>query len=162
GITDSHATGNVTSTASVVQNGPNCVNSSTCQYVSAGGLVGQNFGEIETSFYAQGTVSVGSNATGGGLAGFNSGIIDGASASGNVTGAAGTSPNGPNGQGGGTTLGGLVGDNQGLIGNSQASTNVGGANIANLQAGGLVGSNAGAIVLSTASGNVQAGNGSIA
>jgi hypothetical protein len=149
----------VTSTAGVVQNGPNCAGSNACQYVSAGGLVGQNFGEIGTS-YAQGNVSVGANGTGGGLAGFNSGLIENAAATGSVTGAPGASN--ANGEGGSTTLGGLVGDNQGLIANSQASGNVGGANVANLQAGGLVGSNAGWIVSSTATGNVQAGDGSVA
>src|SRR4029077_7164348 len=116
-----------------VQAGANCANSNSCQFASAGGLVGQNFGEIGSSF-AQGNVSVGANGTGGGLVGFNSGIIEGASATGIVTGAAGTG--GVNGQGGTTTLGGLVGDNQGLIADSQASGNVGGANVANLQAGG--------------------------
>jgi hypothetical protein len=90
-ITTSYATiGNVTSTAGVVQNGPNCAGSNACQYVSAGGLVGQNFGEIGTS-YAQGNVSVGANGTGGGLAGFNSGLIENAAATGSVTGAPGAS-----------------------------------------------------------------------
>jgi filamentous hemagglutinin family protein len=158
-ITSSHASGAVTSTASVVQNGQNCAGSNSCQYTSAGGLVGQNFGEISDSF-AQGNVSVGSNGTGGGLVGFNAGIIDGASATGNVTGAAGTG--GANAQGGTTTLGGLVGVNQGLISNSQASGNVGSPNVANLQVGGLVGDNSGWIVSSLAIGTVQTGTGSVA
>jgi filamentous hemagglutinin family protein len=156
---NSHASGAVTSTASVVQNGQNCAGSNSCQYTSAGGLAGQNFGEISDS-YAQGNVSVGSNGTGGGLVGFNSGIIDNTSASGNVTGAAGTG--GINDQGGTTTLGGLVGVNQGLILDSLASGNVGSPNVANLQVGGLVGDNSGWIVASLATGTVQAGSGSIA
>jgi filamentous hemagglutinin family protein len=158
-ITSSHASGAVTSTASVVQNGQNCAGSNSCQYTSAGGLAGQNFGEISDS-YAHGNVSVGSNGTGGGLVGFNTGIIDGSSATGNVTGAAGTG--GVNDQGGTTTLGGLVGINQGLILDSQASGNVGGPNVANLQVGGLVGDNSGWIVASLATGNVQAGSSSVA
>jgi Subtilase family/The GLUG motif len=158
-ITASFATGSVTSTASVVQNGPNCAASNSCQNVSAGGLVGQNFGSIADSS-AGGNVNVGSNGTGGGFVGFNSGIIENALASGNVTGAAGS--NGINGQGGSTTLGGLAGVNQGLILESSASGSVGGANVANLQGGGLVGHNSGWIESSTASGNVQAGSGSMA
>jgi filamentous hemagglutinin family protein len=158
-ITSSHASGAVTSTASVVHNGQNCAGSDSCQYTSVGGLAGQNFGEISDS-YAQGNVSVGVNGTGGGLVGFNAGIIDNGSASGNVTGAAGTA--GVNEEGGTTTLGGLVGVNQGLILNSLASGNVGSPNVANLQVGGLVGDNSGWIVASLATGNVQAGSGSIA
>ena len=49
----------------------------------AGREIRQNFGEIGSSF-AQGNVSVGANGTGGGLVGFNSGIIEGASATGIV------------------------------------------------------------------------------
>jgi filamentous hemagglutinin family protein len=64
-ITASFATGSVTSTASVVQNGPNCAANNSCQNVSAGGLVGQNFGSIADSS-AGGNVNVGSNGTGGG------------------------------------------------------------------------------------------------
>jgi filamentous hemagglutinin family protein len=156
-ITGSYATGSVTSTANVGQNGPNCAASNSCQNVSAGGLVGQNFGSIADSS-AGGNVRVGSNGTGGGLAGFNAGIIEDTFATGNVTGAAGSS--GINGQGGSTTLGGLVGNNQGLVSDSSASGNVGNANVANLQAGGLVGDNSGTILSSTATGNVQAGSGS--
>jgi hypothetical protein len=158
-ITGSSATATVTSTASVIQNGPDCSASNSCQNVSAGGLVGQNFGSIADSS-AGGNVSVGSNGTGGGLVGFNSGIIENAFASGNVTGAAGSK--GINGQGGSTTLGGLAGVNQGLISDSSASGNVGSPSVANLQAGGLVGDNAGAIFSSSATGNVQAGSASIA
>jgi filamentous hemagglutinin family protein len=158
-IAASQATGTVSSTASVVQTGPNCAASNSCQNVSAGGLVGGNFGTI-TQSSSSGSISVGSNGTGGGLVGFNAGIIASASATGNVTGAAGST--GINGQGGSTTLGGLVGNNQGLISDSSASGNVGNANVANLQAGGLVGDNSGTIVSSNAGGNVQAGSASMA
>ena len=103
-------------------------------------------------------MKVGSNGTGGGLVGFNNGIIENAFATGNVTGAAG----GVGGQGGSTTLGGLVGNNQGLILEGYARGNVGNPNIANLQVGGLVGDNSGAIVSSEAIGNVQAASGSVA
>jgi Subtilase family/M26 IgA1-specific Metallo-endopeptidase N-terminal region len=158
-ITGSSASGNVTSTASVLQNGPNCAASNSCQTVAAGGLAGQNFGTIANSS-ARGNVSVGSNGTGGGLVGFNGGIIANAFASGNVTGLAGTS--GLNGQGGSTTLGGLAGNNQGLISGSSASGNVGSPNVANVQAGGLVGDNSGTILASVATGNVRAGSTSVA
>ncbi len=156
-IGDSYATGNVSSPAAIVQNGPNCAASSSCQIASVGGLVGQNFGEIISS-HAGGNVSVGPNGTGGGLVGLNTGIIENAFAIGSVTGASGSG--GVNSQGGTTTLGGLAGINQGLISDSSASGNVGNANVANLQAGGLVGDNSGTILSSTATGNVQAGSGS--
>ena len=99
-------------------------------------------------------VSVGSNGIGGGLAGSNSGTITNAFATGDVTGAAGTS--------GFTTLGGLAGVNLGSVSNSFASGDVGSPNVANLQAGGLVGNNSGTILSSTALGNVQTGDTSIA
>lgn len=158
-ITTSFATGNVTSTASVAKSGSDCAASSSCQYVAAGGLVGQNFGSI-TSSSAWGSVSVGANSTAGGLVGFNLGIIDNAFAVGSVMGASGTG--GVNGQGGSTTLGGLVGVNQGLISDSFAIGDVGSSAAANLQAGGLVGDNSGTILSSVALGNVQAGSGSFA
>src|SRR5262249_20748416 len=158
-ITASSASGKVTSSATVIQTHPNAPASNSCQKVSAGGLVGENFGTIIHSS-AGGSIAVGSNGTGGGLVGFNAGIIASASATGNVTGAAGSK--GINGQGGTTTLGGLVGINQGLISGSSASGNVGNANVSNLQAGGLVGDNSGTIVSANAAGNVQAGSGSIA
>ncbi|HEX7425998.1 MAG TPA: hypothetical protein VF328_03170, partial [Mycobacterium sp.] len=134
---------------------------------TAGGLVGQNLGTIAGvtvpvltqpcvvgQTCASVAVSVGSNGIGGGLAGSNSGTITNAFATGDVTGAAGTS--------GFTTLGGLVGVNLGSVSNSFASGDVGSPNVANLQAGGLVGNNAGTILSSTALGNVQTGDTSIA
>jgi filamentous hemagglutinin family protein len=157
-IIGSFATGDVIATATVAKGGPDCGSSNTsCQHVSAGGLVGENFGTIAFSF-ATGDVSVGPNGTAGGLAGLNSGIITNAFAAGNVTGAPGTG--GVDGEGGSTTLGGLAGVNQGLISNSGAIGDVGGLNVANLQAGGLVGDNSGTIVSSFAAGTVQAGDGS--
>ena len=75
-------------------------------------------------------------------------------ATGDVTGAAGTS--------GFTTLGGLAGVNLGSVSNSFASGDVGSPNVANLQAGGLIGNNSGTILSSTALGNVQTGDTSIA
>ena len=45
-ITDSFATGKVTATAAVAQNGPDCSASNSCQFADAGGLVGQNAGII--------------------------------------------------------------------------------------------------------------------
>ena len=142
-IIGSFAIGDVIATATVAKGGPDCGSSNaSCQHVSAGGLVGENFGTIAFSV-ATGDVSVGPNGTAGGLAGFNSGIITNAFATGNVTGAPGTG--GVDGEGGSTTLGGLAGVNQGLISNSGAIGKVGGPNVANLQAGGLVGSNSGTI-----------------
>ena len=157
-IIGSFAIGDVIATATVAKGGPDCGSSNaSCQHVSAGGLVGENFGTIAFSV-ATGDVSVGPNGTAGGLAGFNSGIITNAFAAGNVTGAPGTG--GVDGEGGSTTLGGLAGINQGLISNSGAIGDVGGLNVANLQAGGLVGDNSGTIQSSVALGNVQAGDGS--
>ena len=134
---------------------------------TAGGLVGQNLGTIAGvtvpvltqpcvvgQTCASVAVSVGSNGIGGGLAGSNSGTITNAFATGDVTGAAGTS--------GFTTLGGLAGVNLGSVSNSFASGDVGSPNVANLQAGGLVGNNSGTILSSTALGNVQTGDTSIA
>ena len=134
---------------------------------TAGGLVGQNLGTIAGvtvpvltqpcvvgQTCASVAVSVGSNGIGGGLAGSNSGTITNAFATGDVTGAAGTS--------GFTTLGGLAGVNLGSVSNSFASGDVGSPNVANLQAGGLVGDNSGTILSSTALGNVQTGDTSIA
>ena len=85
---------------------------------TAGGLVGQNLGTIAGvtvpvltqpcvvgQTCASVAVSVGSNGIGGGLAGSNSGTITNAFATGDVTGAAGTS--------GFTTLGGLAAVNLG-------------------------------------------------
>ena len=154
-IFGSSASGDVIATATVNQGGQGCGFGNSCQHVSAGGLVGENFGTIAFSL-AIGDVFVGSNGTAGGLVGFNTGVIANAFAAGNVTGAPGSG--GVDGDGGSTTLGGLVGINQGVISNSVAIGDVGGANVANLQAGGLVGDNSGAILSSTAFGNVQAGD----
>ena len=156
-IFGSSASGDVIATATVNQGNQDCGFGNSCQHVSAGGLVGENFGTIAFSL-AIGDVFVGSNGTGGGLVGFNSGVIANSFAAGNVAGAPGSG--GVDGDGGSTTLGGLAGINQGLISNSAAIGDVGGANVANLQAGGLVGDNSGAILSSTALGNVQAGDGS--
>ena len=123
-IIGSFAIGDVIATATVAKGGPDCGSSNaSCQHVSAGGLVGENFGTIAFSV-ATGDVSVGPNGTAGGLAGFNSGIITNAFAAGNVTGAPGTG--GVDGEGGSTTLGGLAGVNQGLISDSGAIGEVGG------------------------------------
>jgi The GLUG motif len=89
-------------------------------------------------------VSVGSNGNGGGLVGLNTGSITNASATGDVTGAAGTN--------GFTTLGGLAAVNLGSISSSFASVAAGGLNVANLQAGGVAGSNSGTILSSVATG----------
>jgi Subtilase family/M26 IgA1-specific Metallo-endopeptidase N-terminal region len=153
-ITNAFATGNVTGSGA---------NS------TAGGLVGQNLDtgtiagttvpELSQACVAGQTcasvdVNVGSNGLGGGLVGSNSGTITNAFATGDVTGAAGTT--------GFTTLGGLAAVNLGVVSNSFASGDVGSLNVANLQAGGLVGNNSGTILLSAALGNVQTGDTSIA
>src|SRR6266540_4638062 len=134
---------------------------------TAGGLVALNLGTITGASApaltqpcvagqtcATGAVNVGSNGIGGGLVGSNSGTITNAFATGDVTGAAGTS--------GFTTLGGLAAVNSSSISNSFASGDVGSPNVANLQAGGLVGNNSATILSSVALGNVQAGDASIA
>jgi len=172
-ITTSYATGAVTATAALTANiGLDCSTTNACQYVSAGGLVGQNSGTIQGTpvltavppcgagqTCATGAVSVGSGATGGGLVGWNEGIISNAFANGAVTGAAGLTAIGTNHEHT-TNLGGLVGSNQGLIAGSHATGNVGTANVANLSVGGLVSDNGGAIMNSYATGNVRAGNNS--
>jgi filamentous hemagglutinin family protein len=172
-ITDSRATGNVTATANVPaqQQGPDCAVTGNCQFVEVGGLVGLNFGTIQGTAVpaanqacvagqtcATGAVSVGSNAVGGGLVGWNDGIIISAFATGGVTGAAGISN--LNGDGNPTILGGLAGRNTGAIADSHARGNVGTLNVANLEVGGLVGENAGAILQSFATGQVRAGDNS--
>jgi The GLUG motif len=45
-IIASYATGNVTSTANIDPNANDCSTNTACQFTSAGGLVGQNFGTI--------------------------------------------------------------------------------------------------------------------
>jgi Subtilase family len=134
---------------------------------TAGGLVGQNLGVIAGVTLPAGTMpctagqtcasvaaSVGANGIGGGLAGFNSGTISNAFATGDVVGSSGI--------GVFTTLGGLTAVNLGSISNSLASGDVGNSGIANLQAGGLAGINSGTILSTSALGNVQVGDGSIA
>ena len=171
-ITSSFATGNVTASAAITSNnGTDCSISGNCQYENAGGLIGYNSGTVlgttEPSSTqacgagqtcAAGAVSVGSNATGGGLVGYNDGIIAYAFATGAVTGAAGASVLGNNGKQ--TSLGGFAGSNQGLISGSHSTGNVGTFNIANLQVGGLVADNGGVIWNSYATGNVSAGDNS--
>ncbi len=183
-IWNSHATGNVTSTAA---RSKDC--SPDCPIANAGGLVGQNQGEIRghrlpsadsdcTAGFtcASGLVTVGPGETGGGLVGENQGIIRNAFATGNVIGAAG-----PGGGAGDfdhtTTIGGLVGGNEGTISHTFATGAVGTGGIvshdfstdvvsvtpvANLDAGGLVGDNGGIISHSRAYGTVTAGANSLA
>ncbi|MEJ0078380.1 MAG: GLUG motif-containing protein [Alphaproteobacteria bacterium] len=155
-ITNSHATGNVTSTFNA-----------TGQFdqTAAGGLVGTNNGTIAGTSQpnvntacaagascATGNVSVGSHGNGGGLVGFNTGIITNSFATGGVIGGPGLSEDA------GTNLGGLVGlSSGGTISGSHARGAVGG-NVAFLMAGGLVGDNSSAINNSFASGNVTGGN----
>ena len=112
---------------------------------------------VANSVSATGAVHTGSNGLGGGLVGFNSGLIFNGKASGAVTGAAGNTGGQP-GHDPSTILGGLVGTNRGLVFQSNATGNVGSANVEHLTAGGLVGDNSGAIVLSSATGHVTAGN----
>jgi filamentous hemagglutinin family protein len=178
-ISVSYATGNVTSTADLSTVGGGDCGLNGCQFVSAGGLVGQNFGTIEGpgsasqagstgspkaescvlgQTCATGTVTVGTLGIGGGLVGSNDGIIANTFATGNVTGAAGIAPLANSNHFNQTTLGGLVGFNTGLIGLSSASGNVGAQQVPYLQVGGLVGYNAGTILASSATGNVTAGN----
>lgn len=171
-ITSSYATGDVTASAPIASNnGIDCSVAGNCQWADVGGLVGYNSGAIQGGSVpapgqpcvagqtcASGAVSIGSNATGGGLVGSNDGIIADAFATGDVTGAAGSFA--VNANGNSTELGGLAGDNQGLVGDSYASGNVGTANIAALNVGGLVAENGGTIQNSRATGNVSAGDNS--
>jgi filamentous hemagglutinin family protein len=168
-ITSSYATGSVIATGTVTAT-TSCSTSIGCLYESAGGLVGQNSGTINGTAIptsaltpcgagwtcAGGTVSVGSGGQGGGLVGWNNGIIEEAFATGAVTGAAGLSSN-CNNCNGETSLAGLVGSNQGLIQFSYATGDVGTLNVAYLQIGGLVADNGGTIRNSYAAGNVRAG-----
>ena len=173
-ISSSFATGNVTDNTALTANiGKDC-SSGNCDYIEAGGLVGQNSGTIRggavplspltlcgagTGFTCGGgTISVGSGANGGGLVSWNDGIIDTAYATGVVTGAAGLSGFGNNGNA--TNLGGLAASNQGHIVNSYATGAVGATGAANLQLGGLVSENSGTIDNSFAKGDVSAGNNS--
>jgi filamentous hemagglutinin family protein len=176
-ITNSLATGNVSATGTVTSQN-NC--SDNCQYINAGGLVGQNYGTITGPNWVtalslataptacsagstcySGTVTVGSQATGGGLAGYNDGIITNAFAIATVTGAAGVGTLGSN-NNNQTALGGLVGQNSGQINTSFASGTVGSLTTAALQVGGLVSQNSGTISKSFASVAVSAGANSMA
>ncbi len=176
-ITNSLATGPVSATGTVT-NQNNC--SDNCQYINAGGLVGQNFGTISGPSWAtalslataptgcsagstcyDGTVTVSSQATGGGLVGYNDGIISNAFAIANVVGAAGVGTIGSN-NNNQTTLGGLVGQNSGQINASFAGGTVGSLGMAALQVGGLVSQNSGTISWSFASVVVSAGANSMA
>src|SRR5262249_25234968 len=149
-ISDSFATGNVTATANL----PAC--STNCDFVVAGGLVGQNFGTVIATNVptlltpcaagatcAIGDVSVGSRGIAGGLIGENEGIVTNTFERGNVTGVAG--PGNSLNEVDVTVLGGLVGINDGLITSSFATGTVGALNVNALVAGGLVGDNSGAI-----------------
>jgi filamentous hemagglutinin family protein len=179
-ITNSRATGNVSATGTLPPN-QDCSNNTNCQYINAGGLVGQNFGTISGPSWVtplskataptacidgytcySGTVSVSSQAQGGGLAGSNDGIISNAFAIATVTGDAG--PAGTIGQNNSnqTGLGGLVDRNSGQIINSFATGTVGSAGKANLSVGGLVDQNSGTISGSFANVAVSAGNNSTA
>ena len=163
-ITASFATGNVTASGNVTS--PNC--NPNCQMVTAGGLVGSNagtIGDISSSsyaVYADGNVSVGSNAIGGGLVGQNHGVIYDARAGGNVTGSSGSATDHDRSFDFTTVLGGLVGINRGLIGFSRATGDVGNSSTHAADVGGFVGVNSGYIFSSEATGLVRAGNFSVA
>ena len=175
-ILRSHATGNVTATATLAANtGLDCsISGSNCQYETAGGLVGSNSGTIQGNAVvpvltqpcvpgqacATGAVSVGSSGAAGGLVGWNDGIISNAFATGAVTGAAGLSGIGTSGKEHSTELGGLAASNKGLITNSFATGNVGTLNVANLNVGGLLADNSGTVLDSFATGQARAGDNS--
>jgi filamentous hemagglutinin family protein len=104
----------------------------------AGGLVGENTGEIANSYATGAVTSTGSDIiTLGGLAGYNAGTITNSHASGDVKAKDPASF-------ALAILGGLVGGNEGEINDSQASGNVS-ANNGFVFAGGFVGFNLGAI-----------------
>ena len=162
-IYDSNAVGNVTASGSVppANTGPDCM--PDCRQVLAGGLVGENQGEIASiqspyMTFAQGNVSVGSNAIGGGFVGVNNGIITDAAATGDVTGLAGT-PLSANDFDTYTALGGFAGFNRGLTSGSIAGGSVGTLGVERLEIGGFVAHNSGTINTSQfAGGAVSAGN----
>jgi filamentous hemagglutinin family protein len=168
-IATSYSTGGQVTSSYSISPTDGCLATGSCQFASAGGLVGQNQGTIgggtQVPTLATGcgagqacatnSVMVGAGGTGGGLVGSNDGIILNAFATGNVTGAGGPSASGFDHA---TNLGGLAGSNQGVIGFSFASGNVGTAGVASLQVGGLVADNGGTIVYSFAAGNVRAGD----
>jgi hypothetical protein len=172
-ISNSQALGNVTSTTNLQSNnGINCLITSDCEFVDAGGFVGSNYGTINGTAWAtrpgtcaassaftcaSGNVSVGSLGQGGGFAGFNQGIIAFAYAMGNVNGAPGLPSNKDN-FNNTTELGGFVGDNQGTISHSFATGNVGSAGAAYLSVGGFAANNEGLISNSLATGAVAGGD----
>ncbi len=158
GIAHSYATGNITSSLSAgglvginygqISNGH--ARGSTVGYFESGGLVGSNEETgIITASRASGNVTMRSlYGAGGGLVGYNAGLIDRSHASGNANGSRGGA------------VGGLVGSNgrSGTIRESSASgtVNAGYYNPMHWsgKAGGLVGSNYGLIANSYASGTV--------
>jgi len=165
-ISNSHATGTVSATATISEISTGCGGFGSCQFVVAGGLVGQNFGLIEghrlpssddarcgAGFAcASGSVNVGAGGVAGGLVGWNFGDIRNAFAVGDSV-HVGT-------QG---VAGGLAGFNVGDIRHSFATVTVTGeAGQVNAQdsfehatfLGGLVGDNQGTIAHSYARGNV--------
>ncbi|HEY5068101.1 MAG TPA: S8 family serine peptidase [Xanthobacteraceae bacterium] len=174
-ITNSQASGNVASTASLPpqDTSNNCLN---CEYVNVGGFVGANYGTITgtawtsspanctaASTCATGNVSVGALGSGGGFAGYNEGIIQYAFATGKVTGAAGL----PDTIAGDvfdntTQIAGFVADNHGQIAHAFATGNVGTAGAMWLSAGGFAGTNKGTIDSSFATGAVSTGDNSTA
>ncbi len=154
----------VTATGNVGINALNCASTFSCNFVTAGGLVGYNQGLIKGTVapdyiyglgtYSTGAVTVGSLAVAGGLVGASDGVILQAGAWGNVTGGSGSL--GVDGFDHVTLLGGFVGENRGHIQDSEAHGNVGSAGIY-LLAGGFVGQNSGTIVTSVANGHVTTG-----
>ena len=176
-ITNSQATGNVTSTASLSPGNTNgsCSGSGTCDYVNVGGYVGANFGSISGTTWttaptncaasyacASGAVSVGALGSGGGFAGMNQGIISYAFATGGVTGTAGQANTGTDTFDNTTSLGGFVASNQGQISHSFATGSVGTAATMWLSAGGFAADNHGTIDSSFATGAVMTGDNSTA
>jgi trimeric autotransporter adhesin len=165
-IWNSRATGNVSATATIGAGAENCSQSNACQFVTVGGLVGENFGLIEgrrlpssedsgcrAGFTcASGNVTVGAGGVAGGLVGWNAGTVRNAFAAG------GSVQVGTQGVGGG-----LAGFNLGDIRYSFATVNVTGeAGQGSAQdsfsnatfLGGLVGDNQGHISHAYASGEV--------
>jgi hypothetical protein len=173
-ITNSQAYGAVLATAAVTKSHGDC-STTTCEYVTAGGLVGQNSGTISGTQWetkpdacgsgftcATGNVTVGSEGTGGGLIGNNTGIVNNAFAINNVTGAAGQPGTTGHQFDNQTNLGGFVGSNAGTISNAFAIGSVGTAGVQFLQAGGFAGDNSGTISNSFAKVTVVAGDNSVA
>jgi hypothetical protein len=106
-----------------------------------GGLVGENYGDIEKSFSNSTVIGLGeSNNDIGGLVGYNSGEILGSYAISNVTGE--------------NEVGGLVGENYGFVTNSYTAGYVTG----DTNVGGLIGLNGGNIANSYAEATVYGDN----